>query len=93
MKRIKTLSSYSKEYSPKRLVFIKGDIRNYNDLNKTFKDARDNKNKINAVIHLAGLKSVFDSQKNPDIYKDVNLHGTEILLKVMEENQLLFNDI
>ena len=35
---------------------------------------------------MAGLKSVFDSQKN-QLYKDVNLYGTEILLKVMEENQ------
>ena len=87
LRRIKTLGSYSKDYCPNNLIFIKGDIRNYNDLNKTFKDARDNENKINAVVHMAGLKSVFDSQKNPDLYKDVNLYGTEILLKVMEENQ------
>ena len=54
-------------------------------MRKTFDHARDNQNHINAVIHLAGLKSVFDSQKNPDVYKDVNLHGTEMLLKVMKK--------
>ena len=86
LNRIRTLGSHYEKYSPNRLVFIKGDIRNYYDLKKTFKNARDNNNKINAVIHLAALKSVFDSQKNPELYKDVNLNGTEILLKVMEEN-------
>ena len=75
LRRIKTLSSYTKDNSPNNLIFIKGDIRNYNDLKKSFKEARDNKHKINAVIHMAGLKSVFDSQKNPDLYKDVNLKG------------------
>ena len=75
--RIKTISTNSKKYGPNRLIFKKGDIRNYSDLQRTFKYAKDNGNKINAVIHLAGLKSVFDSQKNPEIYKDVNLHGTD----------------
>ena len=50
LRRIKTLGSYSKDYSPNNLIFIKGDIRNYNDLNKTFKDARDNENKINELF-------------------------------------------
>ena len=56
LNRIRTLGSHYEKYSPNRLVFIKGDIRNYYDLRKTFDDARDNQNQINAVIHLAGLK-------------------------------------
>lgn len=38
---------------------------------------------VDAVIHLAGLKAVGDSMKNPVRYYDVNLGTTVALLKVM----------
>lgn len=41
-------------------------------------------NEIDAVIHLAGLKSVGDSVKNPIEYYDNNVNGAVSLLKAME---------
>lgn len=40
---------------------------------------------IQLVIHLAGLKSMSESMKCPDLYYDVNVNGTKILLNVMEK--------
>ena len=40
---------------------------------------------IEAVIHFAGLKSVYDSIKNPLNYWDNNVNGTINLLKIMEK--------
>ncbi len=39
---------------------------------------------INAVIHLAGLKSVEESVSNPELYFDNNVEGTRSLLAGME---------
>ena len=41
-------------------------------------------NKIQMVIHLASLIKVGEGEKQPDRYKDVNIKGTEILLKAMK---------
>ena len=43
------------------------------------------KYKIEAVVHLAGLKAVQESVKNPLLYWDFNLIGTINLLKVMND--------
>ena len=40
-------------------------------------------NKIQMVIHLASLIKVGEGEKQPDRYKDVNIKGTEIVLKAM----------
>ena len=68
-----------------RLITIKGDIRDKNLLFKTFNDAHKQNNPIQAVIHLAGLKSVYESVTNPLLYWDVNVSGTQNLLSAMSE--------
>ena len=40
LERIKTLASKLNEYDPNKLVFIKGDIRDYKTLQNTFKEAK-----------------------------------------------------
>ena len=39
----------------------------------------------NIVIHLAGLKSVGNSMKNPSLYKEKNLNSTRNVLRAMEK--------
>ena len=57
--------------------FILGDIRNQEDLNVLFSTD------IDAVIHLAALKSVGASMRDPYAYSDVNVTGTIRLLEAM----------
>lgn len=64
----------------KSLTFIKGDIRNSDDLDAIFAQ-----NKIDAVIHFAGLKAVGESQQLPLIYFDNNIAGSVMLVKAMEK--------
>ncbi len=66
------------------LKFFKGDLRDNNDIEKIFSYANENKRKIDAVIHFAGLKAVDESVKNPLMYWESNLGGTMNLLKVMQ---------
>lgn len=59
-------------------------------------DLRDKENLISVfdrylfdgVIHFAGLKSPFQSQKNPLEYHDNNIHGSMVLFSVMEKYQV-----
>ena len=60
--------------------FVTGDIRDIKSLRKVFKD-----NDIDSVIHLAGKKSVSESEVDPLLYYSVNVGGTIALLKVMKE--------
>jgi len=69
--------------------FYNGDVRDKVLLDKIFSE-----NKIDAVIHFAGLKSVEESVKNPDYYHENNVGGTSILLSCMEDagvNRLIFS--
>lgn len=63
---------------PSRLELRYGDIRCRDDLLQACKD-------IDAVIHLAGLKSVGESVEDPLQYWEVNVNGTLQLLQVMDE--------
>jgi len=63
--------------------FIEGDIRDTQKLIKTFIDYQ-----IEAVIHLAGKKSVDESIKNPIDYYDNNVGGTISLLKAIQNTKL-----
>lgn len=56
------------------------DIRDEKNLLKIFKE-----NKIDAVIHFAGLKSVGESCREPLMYYDNNIYGTIVLCRVMEK--------
>ena len=63
----------------------KGDIRDLSFLERLFSDHSKNENKFTAVIHLAGLKSVYESTLDPIAYWDVNVNGTINLLKIMRK--------
>ena len=67
------------------LNYFKGDLRNYEDLEKIFLYAKANHQRIDSVIHIAGLKAVNESVINPLLYWDFNLGGTINLLKVMRK--------
>jgi UDP-glucose 4-epimerase len=60
------------------MVFIEGDIRNTPLLAATIRQ-----HKIDAVIHLAGLKAVGESVKLPLEYYENNVQGTISLLRAM----------
>jgi len=64
----------------KKISFEKCDIRNRDEVKNIFL-----KYKIDAVIHFAGLKAVGESIGKPLEYYDNNVHGSLILLSVMNE--------
>lgn len=64
----------------KKVAFYEGDVRDMEFLRKVFAE-----NKIEAVIHFAGLKAVGESCRIPLEYYDNNLISTISLLKVMNE--------
>ncbi|MGN1259176.1 MAG: UDP-glucose 4-epimerase GalE [Christensenellales bacterium] len=64
----------------KKVVFYKYDMRNERLLRKIFEQ-----NKIDAVIHFAGLKAVGESVQKPIEYYENNLESTINLLKIMRE--------
>ena len=62
-----------------KITFIKGDIRNDNDLEKALAN-------IDYVLHQAALRSVPKSMTQPLEYNDVNVTGTlKLLLKAKEK--------
>lgn len=62
----------------KRPKFYQYDLCNYEDLEKIFKE-----NKIDVVIHFAGLKAVGESCEKPLLYYQNNLVSTMNLLRIM----------
>jgi len=62
-----------------------GDIRDKKILRKIFSDSIRKGDPIKGVFHLAGLKSVSESIKNPKAYIDNNFYGTIGLIKIMSE--------
>ena len=69
------------------LKTINGDIRNKIHLDQIFLDSIEECNPIKTVIHLAGLKSVSESFKDPLHYWDVNVCGTKNLLASMKDHK------
>ena len=65
----------------KDVKFYEGDILDRDILNRIFSE-----NKIDAVIHFAGLKAVGESSKIPLKYYENNVTGTITLCKVMAEH-------
>ncbi len=61
-------------------VLIEGDIRDEAALTSAL-----TAQKYRAVLHFAGLKSVAESVEKPQLYHEVNVGGTEILLRAMEK--------
>ena len=69
-----------KELSGKEFPFYECDIRDAEGLRRVFRE-----NKIDAVIHFAGLKAVGESVRIPLTYYDNNVSGTVVLCQVMAE--------
>ena len=63
--------------------FYQGDIRD-----KKFIDSVFDNEKIDAVIHFAGISLVGESMTNPLKYYDNNLYGTKVLLQSMVEHDV-----
>ena len=67
------------------LFIFKGDIRDKKFLNSVFSEILIINDKIDGIIHLAGVKSVFESLNNPIHYWNINVLGTLNLLEVMNK--------
>ena len=65
------------------LKVIKCDLRDYQLLENIFIEYSQNNQRIEAVIHLAGLKAVNESIMEPIKYWENNLSGSINLLKIM----------
>ena len=70
-----------KEITGKDLTFYKADILDRDAMNQIFEE-----NKIDAVIHFAGLKAVGESVSKPIEYYHNNITGTLILTDVMRKH-------
>jgi UDP-glucose 4-epimerase len=73
LKRVETITG-------KTMSFYQGDILNKPLLQKIFTD-----NKIDSVVHFAGLKAVGESVQKPLKYYETNVTGTLVLCEVMAE--------
>ena len=82
--KLSKLSNIKNLKGSHRLKVYKGDIRDFSTLELIFKEAEDENNPINSVIHFAALKAVGESNEIPLHYWDVNVTGTLNILKVME---------
>ncbi len=69
-----------KKITGKELVFYQEDVLDEDALSKIFEEQ-----KIDAVIHFAGLKAVGESVTMPIEYYQTNLTGTLVLFKVMRD--------
>ncbi len=71
------------ELAGKPVKFYEADILDKDALNKIFDE-----NKIDAVIHFAGLKAVGESVRKPIEYYTNNIAGTMNLLEVMRDHNV-----
>ncbi|MBR4625952.1 MAG: UDP-glucose 4-epimerase GalE, partial [Alphaproteobacteria bacterium] len=65
----------------KDVPFVNADVRDHNAMTDVFAN-----NKIDAVIHFAGLKSVGESVAKPLEYYENNMNATFVLLDVMRSH-------
>lgn len=65
----------------REIPFYEADVRNSESMNKIFDE-----NKIDAVIHFAGLKAVGESIQMPLAYYENNMNATFVLLNVMRNH-------
>ncbi len=70
------LSSGFADALPSQARFIEGTILNMHTVREALTGA-------SAVIHFAGKSLVGESVQKPDLYRDVNVHGTRVLLEEM----------
>jgi len=67
----------------KKFLFFKFNLLNKNKINFFFQ-----RNKIDVVIHMAGFKSVLESEKNPILYYENNIVSSVNLFRAMELNKV-----
>ena len=79
---IDDLSTGSKKNIPKDVFFIKASILEKDKLKFAFSQ------KIDAIIHLAAFKSAADSMKNPNIYSELNITGSLMILNQMLDSKI-----
>ena len=75
---VDNLSTGHKEFIPKGVPFVKGDLRNLRDIRRVF-----SKYSIDAVVHFAAAIVVPESVVNPLKYYENNVNATVNLLQVM----------
>ena len=85
LKRVLSIFNKIKPEKVNNLIIIKGDLRNIDDINKVFESSKKENKPIEAVIHLAGLKSVRESFLQPLRYWENNLISSINLLKIMNQ--------
>jgi UDP-glucose 4-epimerase len=61
---------------PAGAAFVRGDVRDETQLRAALQ-----KHHCDAIVHMAALAEVAESVAEPDLYRDVNLHGTETLVE------------
>ncbi len=81
--KVRKLASTINSSNKGKISLIEGDIRDESLLYSLFKKVSSRNKMFDAVIHLAGLKSVSESISNPIDYWNVNVGGTLTLLKIM----------
>lgn len=67
----------------KNLIFYQYDLLSIDKCREIFE-----KHNISTIIHLAGLKAVYESIEKPILYYDVNINLCLNLLKIMEEKNI-----
>ena len=77
------LSTGNKEAIHSKALFYEGDQKDENLLNKIFKE-----NQIDAVMHFSAKLKVPDSVSHPIEYFNNNVHGVEVLLMAMKNNNV-----
>ena len=63
------------------IPFIKGDIRDYNEIENVIRT-----HKIDGIVHTAALKAVGESMEKSDEYFQVNLEATSELIEIAKRN-------
>ncbi len=71
------------EYYDEKIVFFKGDIRDKKFLDEIFLNSIKQNNRIQGVIHFAGLKAVSESLFQPLVYWENNVYGSICLFEIM----------
>jgi UDP-glucose 4-epimerase len=63
------------------IQFLKGDIRSDANLDRAWEEGP-----FDAVLHFAALKSVNESLEYPELYREVNVEGTQTLCNAMQRH-------
>ncbi|MBO8223274.1 UDP-glucose 4-epimerase GalE [Prochlorococcus marinus str. XMU1401] len=94
LERIKDILKKNNNRDLISLEFFEGSLNNKEFVDYVFHQALNKGNKIDAVIHFAGFKSVKESVQNPYLYWQNNVIGTINLVSVMNKyicNKIVFS--